>query len=315
MLGLLVTEAAQAGDGWGLQTLPGNNMGEIAVRAMGSPEQIDKWADGIRRGEFQKTAIAMTEKHCGLDLSQIKTTAVKKGDHWVLNGSKHWISHAATADFLIVLAQTQPGSGMAGARPFIVSRKDEGLIVTIERLEKMGTRNLSQAAIEFRDIMLPEDRLLDSGTLMDFLTVLAGTRPFCAATAIGTASTMLNYSEKWLNEHDRPWSLRRRERVKEVVEEARGALDKARRMVLRAGWVHDQGRADNVLSQKAKGYSAPITQGVALKAMQLMGPEAWSKDHLMEKWYRDVKFVDLVDGTRNLHRLTVARAEFGGGVR
>jgi alkylation response protein AidB-like acyl-CoA dehydrogenase len=263
VLGMLATEAIFAGDGWGLQTLPGDNMAEVAVRRMGNAEQIHKWADGIRRGEYKRTSMGMTEKHCGLDLSQIKTTAIKEGDHWVLNGGKAYISHAAYSDFLIVLAQTEPGSGFKGARAFIVDRHDEGLVVTVPRYEKLGARSYNQAAVEFRNIILSEDRLLSSGTLKDFAEVQAATRPFCGLQAVGIASTMLKYAENWVNTNDRPWSPRRRERFKEVVEECRGALDKARRVTLHAGWVHDQGHADNVLGQRAKGYSTPIAERVA----------------------------------------------------
>ncbi len=311
VLGMLATEAVFAGDGWGLQTLPGDNMAEVAVRRLGNAQQIHKWADGIRRGEYKRTSMAMTEHHCGLDLSQIKTTAVKEGDRWVLNGGKAYISHAAYSDFLIVLAQTMPGSGFKGVRAFIVDRHDKGLVVTIPNYEKLGARSYIQAAVEFHDIILDEDRLLNSGSFKEFAQVQAATRPFCGLQAVGIASTMLKYAVDWVNTHDRPWAPRRQERFNEVVADARGALDKARRLVLQAGWVHDQGRADNVLGQKAKGYATAVAERVAFKAMQLMGPAAWSKEHLMEKWYRDVKFNDMMGGTRNLHRLAVARAEFG----
>ena len=311
VLGMMATEAVIAGDQWGLQTLPGDNMAEVAVRNLGSPEQIHKWADGIRRGEYKRTSMAMTEQHCGLDLSQIRTTATKNGDHWILSGSKAYISHAAYADFLIVLAQTIPGSGFKGARCFVVDRKDEGLVVTNPCYEKLGARFYIQAAVEFRDIVLAEDRLLNSGSFKEFAQVQAATRPFCGLQAVGIASTMLKYAEDWVNTNDRPWAPRRRDQFYDRIAEARDALAKARRMTLHAGWVHDQGRADNVLGQRAKGYSTAISEAVAFKAMQLMGPEAWSKDHLMEKWYRDVKFNDMMGGTRNLHRLAVARDQYG----
>jgi len=315
VLGMLATEAVFAGDGWGLQALPGDNMAEVAVRRLGNAEQVHKWADGIRRGEYKRTSMAMTEKHCGLDLSQIKTTAIKQGDHWVLNGAKEYISHAGYSDFLVVLAQTVPGSGFKGARAFIVDRHDAGLVTTIERYEKLGARSYVQGAVEFHDISLGEDRLLNNGSFKEFAQVQAATRPFCGLQALSIASTMLKYAGNWVNTHDRPCSPRRRERLKEVVDDARAALDRARRLVLQAGWVHDQGRADNVLGQKAKGYATAVGERVAFRAMQLMGPAAWSKEHLMEKWYRDVKFNDMMGGTRNLHRLAVARAEYGPDVQ
>jgi acyl-CoA dehydrogenase len=314
VLGLLATEAIYAGDGLAWQVLPGSNLGESAVRRLGNQQQIEKWADGIQRGDYSLTSICMTEKHCGLDLSQIKTTATKQGDKWILSGNKHYISHGAISDYLVVIAQTKPGSGFAGTRAFIVDRHDKGLVVTNECIEKLGTRFFKQAVLEFHDIELDEDRLLDNGTLIDFMTVLNGTRPFCAASGIGIARGMLDYALNWVDTHDKPWSPRRKERIAEIKEESLAALDRATGMCLKAGWVHDQGAADNVLSQKAKGYAAPIFQGVAARALQLMGPEAWSKDHLIEKWYRDVKFFDIVEGTRNLHRIAIGRQEFSKAV-
>lgn len=315
VLGMMATEAVMAGDLWGLQTLPGDNMGEVAVRNLGNEQQIHKWADGIRRGEYKRVAMGMTEEHCGLDLSQIRTTAVKKGDKWILNGSKAYISHAAYADYIVVLAQTEPGSGFKGARCFIVDRKDEGLEVTVPRYEKLGARYYNQAAVAFNDIVLDEDRLLNGGSFKQFAQVQAATRPFCGLQAIGIASTMLDYAVDWVNDHDRPWAPGRRQRFDELVSDSRGAIAKARRMTLHAGWVHDQGRADNILGQRAKGYSTFISEAVAFKAMQLMGPAAWSKDHLMEKWYRDIKFNDMMGGTRNLHRIAVGRDQFGPDVQ
>jgi alkylation response protein AidB-like acyl-CoA dehydrogenase len=310
VLGLLCTEEMFTGDGWGWQSLPGNNLGERAIRLLGNQQQIERWAEGIVRGDYKLTSICMTEEHCGLDLSQIKTTALKQDDHWVLSGAKRFISYGNTSDFLVVAAQTQPGSGLAGIRGFVVERGDSGLVVANPCLGKLGTRYFPQTALEFHDIVLPADRLLDKG-FGPFMGIMNGTRPYCAASGIGIARGMLEYAVDWVNAHDKPLSVRRRARFDELVAEMHAALGRARRMVLWAGWIHDQGEADPIVSQKAKAYAAPIFQAVAFRAMQLMGPEAWSTDHLMEKWYRDCKFYDIVEGTGNVHRLAIARHEYG----
>jgi len=310
VLGLLCTEEMFTGDGWGWQCLPGNNLGERAIRLLGNAAQIERYAEGILRGEYKLTSICMTEEHCGLDLAQIKTTAVKKGDRWVLSGKKRFISYGNTSDFLVVAAQTQPGSGLAGIRGFIVERGDEGLVVANSCLPKLGTRYFPQTALEFNEVVLSEDRLLDKG-FGPFMGIMNGTRPYCAASGVGIARGMLEYAVDWVNAHDRPLSSRRRARFDEAVAEMYAALNRARRMVLWAGWIHDQGVADAIASQKAKAYAAPIYQAVAFRAMQLMGPEAWSTRHLMEKWYRDCKFYDIVEGTGNSHRIAVARDEYG----
>lgn len=310
VFGILAMEEMNVGDGWGWQALPGNNLGERAVRLLGNQEQVHKWADGILRGEYHITSICMTEEHCGLDLSQIKTTAVQEGDEWVINGTKRFISHGAYADYLVVFAQTVPGSGLKGVRAFIVQPSDPGFSVTKYSEDKLGVRYYPNSTLEFNNVRVGNDRVLASARFGQFMDILNGTRPFCAAIGLGTSRGMLEYATDWVMKNDRPLSPRRRERFDEQVQEMTAALDRVRRMLLRAAWEHDQGEADPTLSHKAKGYALPILEEVAFRSMQIMGPEAWSKEHLMEKWYRDSKFGDIVEGTGNMHRIYVARSEF-----
>lgn len=311
VLGLLVMEEMCYGDGWGWQALPGNNLGERAVRLLGTEAQIEKWADGIARGEYRFTSICMTEEHCGSDLSQIKTTAVRDGDSWILRGGKRFISHGSTSDYLVVFAQTDPGSGLAGIRAFIVDRQDPGLQVTRFTEDKMGMRWYPQATLVFDDIVLDDDRRLPNANFGQVMSIMNGTRPFCAAWGVGTARGALDYAWSWLNEHDKGFNTKRWRRLEEDVASMRAALDRVRRLVLRAGARHDQGQADPTFAAMAKGYAAPINQAVTLRALQMMGPEGFSRDHLVEKWYRDAKFLDIVEGTGQLHRIAIARSEIG----
>ncbi|TGD87911.1 hypothetical protein BayCH28_08840 [Mycolicibacterium sp. CH28] len=311
VLGLLVMEEMCYGDGWGWQALPGNNLGERAVRLLGTQEQIEKWADGVLRGDYRFTSICMTEEHCGSDLSQIKTTAVREGNQWVLNGQKRFISLGSTSDYLVVFAQTQPGHGLRGIRAFIVERQDAGLSVTKTAEDKMGMRWYPQATLEFNDIVLDDDRRLPSEDFGQIMSILNGTRPFCAAWGIGTARASLDYAVDWVAQNETSYSARRRERISEDVAQMRYHLDAARRLVLRAGWRHDQGEADPTYAASAKGYALPVIQAVTFRAMQMMGPEGSSKEHLVEKWHRDAKFLDIVEGTGQLHRIAVARAYIG----
>ncbi|UIX29181.1 acyl-CoA dehydrogenase family protein [Streptomyces sp. GQFP] len=311
LLGLLVMEEMCYGDGWGWQGLPGNNLGERAVRLLGSPEQVEKWADGTLRGEYKFTSICMTEDHCGSDLSQIRTSAVRDGDHWILNGQKRFISHGSTSDYLVVFAQTEPGAGLKGLRAFIVDRQDAGLRTTKFTEDKLGQRWYPQATIEFENLVLAEDRRLPSNDFGQIMAIMNGTRPHCAAQGLGMARGSLDYAWNWVQEHDKGYSSRRRDRLVEDVAEMRHALDRVRALVLRAGWIHDRGEASATAAHMAKAYALPVLEAVTFRAMQMMGPAASSKEHLIEKWYRDVKFLDIVEGTGQLHRIGVARARIG----
>lgn len=307
LLGVLVMEEMCYGDGWGWQGLPGNNLGERAVRLLGSPEQIEKWAEGTVRGDYKFTSICMTEDHCGSDLSQIRTTAVRDGDDWVLNGQKRFISHGSTSDYLVVFAQTEPSAGLRGLRAFIVDRQDEGLHTVKHTEDKMGQRWYPQATIEFRDLHLAADRRLPSNDFGQIMAIMNGTRPHCAAQGLGMARASLDYAWNWVREHEKGYNSRRWDRLTDDAAEMRHSLDKVRSLVLRAGWLHDHGEASALAAHVAKGFALPILEAVTFRAMQMMGPEASSKQHLIEKWYRDVKFLDIVEGTGQIHRIGIAR--------
>lgn len=310
-LGLLCMEEMNVGDGWGWQSLPGNNLGERAVRLLGNSDQVHRWADGILRGEYSVTSICMTEDHCGLDLSQIKTTAVQSEGGWILNGEKRFISHGAYADYLVVFAQTQVGSGLRGIRAFIVEPGDEGFEVVKYSEDKFGTRYYPASTLRFNNVWLPEERMLENTNFGEFMNILNGSRPFCVAIGLGSARGMLEYAVNWRNSNNRPVSQRFRQQFQDQVDQMRGGLDSVRRMILRAGRIHDSGVPDPVIAHKAKAFALPILERVAFRSMQLMGPEAWSKAHLMEKWYRDAKTNDIIEGTGNMHRIYIARSEYG----
>jgi alkylation response protein AidB-like acyl-CoA dehydrogenase len=311
VLGLLVMEEMCYGDGWGWQGLPGNNLGERAVRLLGTPEQIDKWADGTLRGDYKFSSICMTENHCGLDLSQIRTTATRDGEHWLLNGQKRFISHGSTSDFLVVFAQTVPGSGLRGLRAFIVDRADPGLRVSKFTEDKMGMRWYPQATLEFEDLVLEENRKLPGENFGSIMSIMNGTRPFCAAWGIGAARGALDYAWAWVQDNGGGYSPMRLGRLSDEVAQMRYALDRCRALVLRAGWRHDQGEADATYAHVAKGYTLPIVQAVTARSVQMMGTEGSSKRHLVEKWHRDNKFLDIVEGTGQMHRIGVGRAYLG----
>ncbi|GAA2223474.1 acyl-CoA dehydrogenase family protein [Micromonospora olivasterospora] len=311
LLGLLVMEEMAYGDGWGWQALPGNNLGERAVRLLGSPEQIDKWADGTLRGEYKFTSICMTEEHCGSDLSQIRTNVARDGDQWVLNGQKRFISLGAISDYLVVFAQTDPGSGLAGIRAFIVDRNDPGLSVVKRAEDKMGTRWYPQAQLQFDNIRLDDDRRLPSDNFGEIMAIMNGTRPYCAAIGIGTARGALDYAWSWVKEHEKGYSSKRWDLLEDQVKEMRHGLDRVRNLVLRAGWRHDLGTADGTFAHVAKGHAVPVIEAVTFRAMQMMGPAGSSKEHLVEKWHRDVKFLDITEGTNQMHRIGVSRAYIG----
>jgi alkylation response protein AidB-like acyl-CoA dehydrogenase len=173
----------------------------------------------------------------------------------------------------------------------------------------MGMRWYPQATLEFDNIVLPADRYLPKENFGQVMSIMNGTRPFCAAWGIGSARASLDYAYDWVRSNDRGYSSRRWERLQEDVAQMRATLDRVRRLVLRAGWTHDQGAANPTYAAMAKGYALPSVQEITFRSLQMMGPAGSSKEHLLEKWHRDTKFLDIVEGTGQLHRIAVARGE------
>jgi len=303
---------------------PAGMLGAAAVAATGTPEQKQRFLTRFGGDKPVFDAMALTESHAGSAMpAEVRTTAVRDGESWVLNGEKLFVTagHKALVDsegFIVVWATIDPSAGRAGVRPFVIEAGTPGCQVT--KLEhKLGIRASDTASVVLQDCRIPFGNILGSPevekkTTEGFKGAMAtfdASRPLVAASALGVARATV-------------------ERLKEVLE-ARGVvirygLPRSRLtnlerelidmevllrsswlLVLKAVWMMDERKPNNLEASMSKVRAGDIVVRITQKAVELLGPLGYSREELLEKWFRDAKINDLYEGTGQINRLIVAR--------
>jgi acyl-CoA dehydrogenase len=299
-------------------------LGAAAVDATGTPEQKKRFLSRFQGPKPVLDGMAMTEPHAGSEMpSQTRTTAVRDGDEWVLNGEKIFVTggHKALVDtegFIVVWATIDPEAGRAGVRPFVVEAGTPGCTVT--KLEhKLGIRASDTASVLLQDCRIPFENILGSpeikkktekgfkGAMLTF----DASRPLVAASALGIARASLEFLKEKLEEsgvvlrsglpRSRMTNLEREVIDMEVM------LRSAWLLVLKACWMMDNRKPNNLEASMSKVKAGDVVVKITQRAVELLGPMGYSKEHLLEKWFRDAKINDLYEGTGQINRLIVAR--------
>jgi acyl-CoA dehydrogenase len=317
VLGVAVSEALAYGDSWPMAVLRGS-IGEKAILALGTPEQQEYWVGGFMRGEFQSSAFALTEPHFGSDVSQVNTTAARRGEVWVVNGAKMYCSLGSSADYTVLFATIDKSLGRDGIRAFVVPKGTPGYVVTKAREDKLGLRAFETSALSFEDMELPADSLLggedqDSRGFYGALATLNTSRPITAAWAVGIASGCLDYLRRWVRQHGRAFSTQRKQHIEVDVQRMQAGLAQARLLNLRAAWLQDRGRPNRREASAAKAFAPQVAEAVCRRAAAIMGPDGVSERHLVEKWNRDIRVFDIWEGSGQIQRLTISRSLLGSG--
>jgi acyl-CoA dehydrogenase len=322
----LVMEETSFGDVWPMfSPSAGGGIGAAVVGVMGTPEQKERWLAPVRRGEIGYTAFALTEPHFGSDPSQVATTARREGDHWVLNGTKMYCSMGASAEYAVVFATVDEQAGRAGIRAFVVERNTPGVKVTKPNEDKLGIRAAETSELRFENCAVPLDhRLGFSGDApaaaaeaggergwAGALGAMASSRPQLAGVAIGIARASRQVASDWARERRAEFTPARWDRIQDDFARMQDALDQARRLVVRALWEKDRLGSNRRSSSAAKAFAPPIAERVIRRCVQIMGADGVSQDHLVEKWYRDIKIFDIFEGSGQIHRITIARELMG----
>ena len=314
---------------------PGGGLGAAAVEAAASPEQKKKFLARFGGEKPTFAAMCMTEPGAGSDTSAIKTTAVldEKTNEWVINGEKIFVTgghKSLVADeqfgkgFIVVWASIDPSAGRAGMRGFVVEAGTPG--VTVTKLEhKLGIRASDTAAISLVDARVPFDHVLGSPTVekqteKGFKKAMAtfdATRPLVAATGIGVARAALEFVKEKLAESgiEVRYGLPRNKltNIEREVIDMEVMLRSGWLMVVKAVWMADNAKPNALESSMSKVKAGDVTTKVTQKAVELMGPLGYSREFLLEKWFRDAKITDIYEGTGQINRLVVARHILGYG--
>jgi acyl-CoA dehydrogenase len=313
-----------AGQTWGDYTVRmrrgRGGLGNAALRAAGTPEQVQKW-------EGLTLAMAITEPGCGSDPSQVQTTAVldEATDEWIINGEKIFVTTGCRCEGVVVWATLDRAAGRAGIKSFLIEKGAPGFETT-HKERKLGIRADDTAAMVFRDCRIPRGNLLggkeeipkkSSGGFRGVMKTFNMTRPAVAAIGLGIAEAALDFTRDRLKEAGIDVSygggLQSQPAVVQKFHELEGKFEAAMLTVLNAAWLSGQGKPNNLEASvsKAKGGSAvrEITQG----CIEILGPMGVSRDHLLEKWFRDVRITDIYEGTGQIQNLIIARTILGYG--
>ncbi len=310
---------------------PGGGLGAAAVEAAGTPEQKAKFLARFREEKPVFGAMAMTEPQAGSDTSAIRTTAVfdQDANEWVLNGEKIFVTagHKSLVDspgFVVVWATIDPNAGRAGMRAFVVPAGTPGVKVT--KLEhKLGIRVSDTASIVLQDARVPFENLLGSAevvkkeeTTKGFKGAMAtfdATRPLVAAMAIGVARATLEMLKELLTTQgvEIRYGLPRQKMtaIERDIVDIEAQLTSAWLLTLKAVWMADNRLPNSMEASMAKLRAGDVVTKVTQRAVEIMGPLGYSRDYLLEKWFRDAKISDIYEGTGQINRLIVARHVLG----
>lgn len=311
---------------------PGQGLGGAAVQATGSPEQKEQFLARFSGEKPVWGAMAITEPEAGSDTANLKTTAVKDGNEWILNGEKIFVTSGKSAledseGFVVVWATVDAKAGRAGIKPFIVEHGTPGM--TIAKVEdKMGIRCSDTVTLAFMDCRIPEANILGSAEVIDpkkagekgFKGVMAtfdATRPMVAAMAIGVGRAALDYVKQAMADEGvevryaiSPSNMTAIERD---ITEMEANLRAARLLTWRAVWMLDGGVRNSLEASMAKAKAGLAVTQITQKCVELLGPLGYSRKVLLEKWMRDAKINDIFEGTGQIQMLITARNVLGFG--
>jgi acyl-CoA dehydrogenase len=294
-------------------SMPRQGLGNSAIAAVGTPEQ---------RARFAGTwaAMAITEPGCGSDSAAIRTTAVRDGDDYLINGEKIFVTAGQRADAVVVWASLDTKRGRAAIRSFVVEKGTPGM--TVERLEhKLGIRASDTAAIRFTDCRVPAANLLGSPEIeleqgfAGAMQTFDSTRPVVAAMALGVAKAALDETRRLLAEagveidYDTPALSQPAAAATFLQLEA--DWEAAYLTTLEAAWLADNNRPNSLQASMAKAKAGRTATAITLRCVQLAGATGYAERELLEKWARDAKILDIFEGTQQIQQLIVARRLLG----
>jgi acyl-CoA dehydrogenase len=302
---------------WGdvglLLSMPRQGLGNSAIASVANEEQA-------KRYEGKWAGMAITEPEAGSDSAAIRTTAELDGDEYVLNGEKIYVTSGERADMLVVWATLDRSKGRAAIKSFVVYRDNPGL--KLDRLEhKLGIRASDTAAFILENCRVPKEDLLGSPEI-DTKKSFAGamqtfdnTRPLVAGMAVGVARACIEETEKHLAaagvevDYDRPAAVQSAAAAELLDLQAN--FEAARLLTMQAAWMADNSKPNSVQASLAKAKAGRSATDIALRCVKLCGSLGLAESELLEKWARDVKILDLFEGTQQIQQLIIARQLLG----
>lgn len=296
-------------------TLPRQGLGNAAIAAVASEAQL-------RRFKGCWASMAISEPGAGSDSAAIRTTAVRDGDHYVLNGEKIFITAGARSDVVVVWASLDPSLGRAAIKSFAVEKGTPGM--QLVRLDhKLGIRASDTATITFTDCRVPAANLLGDPEIDvragfgGVMQTFDNTRPVVAAMALGVGRASLERTRELLRERGVVGAYERTLLGSSAAEaelyRMEADLEAARLLTLKAAWMADNGLPNSKEASMAKAKAGRTANHITLRCLQLCASLGVTETELLEKWARDSKILDIFEGTQQIQLLIIARRLLGKG--
>lgn len=281
---------------WGLETY-------------GTEEQKEKYLTRLATGEIIG-AFCLSEPEAGSDATSQKTTAIDKGDHYLLNGTKNWITNGNIAEVYLVIAQTDREKGHRGINALIVEKGMEGFDIGPKE-NKLGIRGSDTHSLMFNDVKVPkENRIGEDGFGFKFaMKTLAGGRIGIAAQALGIAAGAYELALKYSKERKAfGTEIANHQAIAFKLADMHTKIQAARHLVYQSAWDKDNGNDYTLSGAMAKLYASEVAMETAIEAVQIHGGNGYVKDYHVERFMRDAKIIQIYEGTSEIQKIVISRS-------
>ena len=279
------------------------------LEAFGNEEQKQKYLTRLATGEIIG-AFCLSEPEAGSDATSQKTTAIDKGDHYILNGTKNWITNGGTAEIYLVIAQTDRDKGHKGINALIVEKGMEGFEIGPKE-NKLGIRGSDTHSLNFNDVKIPkENRIGEDGFGFKFaMKTLSGGRIGIAAQALGIAAGAYEMALKYSKERKAfGTEISNHQAIAFKLADMHTQIEAARYLVYKSAWDKDQGNNYDLSSAMAKLYASQVAMDTAIEAVQIHGGNGFVKDYHVERLMRDAKITQIYEGTSEIQKIVISRS-------
>ena len=306
---IVIEEISRACSGLGLCVTVHNSVCVYPIVAFGTEEQKKKWVPPLARGE-KIGAFCLTEPNIGSDASGVESTAIRDGDHYIVNANKVLITNGGVADTCLIFAKTDPSAGGRGLSTIVVERGTPGFeIGDLEELS--GNRANPVSSIRLCDCKVPAENLLGKegmGMKIGFAALDTG-RIGIAAQALGVAQAAMEEGIKY-SQQRRQFGvpISQHQSIQNMIADMATLVEAARLMVYRAAAKKDRGMPFSKEAAMAKVYAAEAAGRVTDMALQIHGGYGYIKTYPVERFYRDARVTRIYEGTSEIHRIVIARS-------
>ncbi len=276
----------------------------------GNDAQKQEWLPALATGKGKLGCLSLTEPGAGSDLQGgVRTTAVKEGDSWIIDGQKMWMTNASIADLMVVLVRTDPAGGSRSLSHILVPANTPGITVAAAE-KKMGLKGSPTHAVTFDEVRVPLGNLLgtEGRGLQQTLATLDSGRVGIGALAVGLGQAAYEAAIKYAHERETfGHPIKHHQAVQWMLADAATELQAARLMVYWAAWLKGQGKPYTKEAAMAKLFATEVSERVCRNAIQVHGGYGYSAEFEVERMYRDTRLMTIGEGTSEIQRLVIAR--------